>query len=121
MQYLLTIYVDESASRRRDDLEARASARMQAGVRGARRRGLQPTHATTVRVRDGERMLTDGPIADDRARARRRAAAHRRPVRETREQLGGYYLVECADLDEAMRWAAQDPRRRAPAASRCAR
>ena len=47
--------------------------------------GLQPTAtATTVRVRDGEPLLTDGPFA------------------ETREQLGGFYLLECADLDEAI-------------------
>ena len=54
--------------------------------------GLQPTAtATTVRVRDGERMLTDGPYA------------------ETKEQLGGYYLLECKDLDDALSWAAQIP------------
>jgi hypothetical protein len=47
--------------------------------------------ATTVRVRDGETLFTDGPFA------------------ETREQLGGYYLIECADLDEATRWAAKIP------------
>ena len=55
--------------------------------------GLQPVAtATTLRVRDDERMLTDGPYA------------------ETKEQLGGYYLFECKDLDEALDWAAQDPR-----------
>jgi hypothetical protein len=54
--------------------------------------GLQPTAtATTVRVRDGEPLLTDGPFA------------------ETREQLAGFYLLECADLDEAVRWAARVP------------
>jgi hypothetical protein len=54
--------------------------------------GLQPTStATTVRVRDGERLLTDGPFA------------------ETREQLGGYYLVDVADLDAAISWAAKIP------------
>jgi len=54
--------------------------------------GLQPTvTATTVRVRDGERMLTDGPYA------------------ETKEQLGGYYALECKDLDEALAWAARIP------------
>jgi hypothetical protein len=54
--------------------------------------GLQPTAtATTVRVRDGERMLTDGPYA------------------ETKEQLGGYYALECKDLDEALAWAAKIP------------
>ncbi len=54
--------------------------------------GLQPTvTATTVRVRDGERLLTDGPFA------------------ETKEQLGGYYALECKDLDEALEWAARIP------------
>ena len=54
--------------------------------------GLQPSAtATTVRVRDDERMLTDGPYA------------------ETKEQLGGYYLLDCKDLDEALNWAAQIP------------
>jgi hypothetical protein len=54
--------------------------------------GLQLTEAaTTLRVRDGERMLTDGPYA------------------ETKEQLGGYYALECKDLDEALAWAARIP------------
>ena len=54
--------------------------------------GLDPTpSATTVRVRDGERLLTDGPFA------------------ETREALGGFYTVECKDLDEAISWAAKIP------------
>src|SRR6201996_9681915 len=54
--------------------------------------GLQPAAtATTVRVRDGERLLTDGPFA------------------ETKEQLGGFYALECKDLDEALAWAAKIP------------
>ena len=53
---------------------------------------LKPTAtATTVRVRDGKRLTTDGPFA------------------ETKEQLGGYYLVEAADLDEAIGIAAKIP------------
>jgi hypothetical protein len=53
---------------------------------------LQPvTSATTVRIRDGELQLTDGPFA------------------EIKEMLGGYYVLECADLDEAVRWAAKIP------------
>ena len=43
--------------------------------------------ATTVAVRDGESVITDGPFA------------------ETKEQLGGYYLLECKDLDQAIEWA----------------
>lgn len=53
---------------------------------------LQPVStATTVRMREGKRFITDGPFA------------------ETREQLGGFYMIECGDLDEAVRWAAQVP------------
>jgi len=53
---------------------------------------LQPTStATSVRVRDGKRLVTDGPFA------------------ETREQLGGYYLVEARNLDEAIDIAAKIP------------
>jgi hypothetical protein len=53
---------------------------------------LYPTRAaTTLRVRAGEALLTDGPFA------------------ELKEQLGGYYLLECAGLDEALHWAATIP------------
>ena len=53
---------------------------------------LQPTTtATTVRVREGKTLRTDGPFA------------------ETKEQLGGYYLVEAKDLDEATKLAARIP------------
>jgi hypothetical protein len=47
--------------------------------------------ATTVRIRDGETLVTDGPYA------------------EVKEALGGYYLLECASLDEALDWAARIP------------
>lgn len=50
-----------------------------------------PASATSVRVRDGQTLLTDGPAA------------------EIKELLGGYTIVECADLDEALRWAARSP------------
>lgn len=53
---------------------------------------LMPTSmASSVRVRDGKANVTDGPFA------------------ETKEHLGGYYLLECADLDEALKWAAKIP------------
>jgi hypothetical protein len=53
---------------------------------------LQPPQtATTVRVRDGETLLSDGPFA------------------EIKEQLGGYYILDCADLDSALRYAATIP------------
>ena len=53
---------------------------------------LQPSQtATTVRLKDGERVVTDGPFA------------------ETREVLGGYYLLDVPDLDAAIDWAARCP------------
>jgi hypothetical protein len=100
MQYLLTIYIDESAVdavppeqgvKVTEAYQALTAELKQAGVfLGGE--GLQRTStATTVRVRDGEPLLTDGPFA------------------ETREQLAGFYLLECADLDEATRWASKVP------------
>jgi len=54
--------------------------------------GLQPTTtATTVRVREGKTLTTDGPFA------------------ETREQLGGMWIFDCKDLDEAISWAVKIP------------
>ena len=54
--------------------------------------GLAPiATATTVRVREGNTLITDGPFA------------------ETHEQLGGFFLLECKDLDEALRWAEKIP------------
>lgn len=54
--------------------------------------GLQPTHtATTVRVRNGKTLITDGPFA------------------ETKEQLGGIYLIEASDLDDAIQVASRIP------------
>jgi hypothetical protein len=100
MRYLLTIYGDESGW---NDVTPEQSAQIMAayGAFGEEAQkagvllggeGLQPTStATTVRVRDGEALSTDGPFA------------------ETREQLGGYYLLECSDLDEAISWAAKIP------------
>jgi len=66
--------------------ELRASGKMVAGD------ALQPTAtATSIRVRDGETMTTDGPFA------------------ETKEVLGGYYLIDVDTLDEALDWAAKIP------------
>lgn len=54
--------------------------------------GLLPTSSsTTVRLRDGKVLTTDGPFA------------------ETKEQLAGFYLLDCKDLDEAIKWASQIP------------
>jgi hypothetical protein len=100
MQYLLLIYNDEAKmkSATQADMEAMItdyrnftgeivkSGNMRAGD------ALQPTTtATTVRVREGKVLKTDGPYA------------------ETKEQLGGYYLVEARDLDEALKLAARVP------------
>jgi hypothetical protein len=100
MKFLALIYNDESRGADATPADIAAifqahgefgQAASEAGVFGGGD-GLQPTStATTVRVRDGERMLTDGPYA------------------ETKEQLGGYYVLECKDLDEALAWAAKIP------------
>lgn len=66
--------------------EIRASGRMIAGAQL-----VEPSSATSIRVRDGKRLVHDGPFA------------------ETREFLGGYYVVEANDLDEAMAIAERIP------------
>ena len=98
MKYLCSIYGDESQmagatpEQVNEMLEAYGAFGQEAGDAIAAGEGLQPTStATTVRVRDGERLLTDGPFA------------------ETKEQLGGFYLLECDSLDEAIEWAAKIP------------
>ena len=95
MKYLCTIYGDESQfadatpEQMSEMLAAYGAFGEEAGDVILGGEGLQPTStATTVRVRDGERMLTDGPFA------------------ETKEQLGGFYLLECNSLDEAIEWTA---------------
>ena len=98
MKYLCSIYGDESQmtgatpEQVNEMLEAYGAFGQEAGDAIVAGEGLQPTStATTVRVRDGERMLTDGPFA------------------ETKEQLGGFYLLECNSLDEAIDLAAKIP------------
>ncbi|TGK19018.1 YciI family protein [Leptospira fluminis] len=100
MKYQLLIYIDEKleASRSKQELEQRSedytvytqellkSGKMVGGDR------LHPTSsAATVKLREGKRITTHGPFA------------------ETKEQLGGYYLVDCSNLDEALDWAAKCP------------
>ena len=100
MQYLLLIYDSEQTISAMSEAETKqfsadymtftkeiiASGHFKAGD------ALQPVHtATTVRVRDGKTSTTDGPFA------------------ETREQLGGYYLIDAKDLDEARAIAARIP------------
>src|SRR5687768_160500 len=99
MHYMLTIHTDPSAyaSASREDMEAETrgyealSRELQESGAFVAGEGLQLDTATTVRVQNGERIVTDGPFA------------------ETKEQLGGFYLVECKDLDEAIAWAAKIP------------
>jgi hypothetical protein len=100
MKYLLTIYSDESgrgeATPEQIDQVMNAYWAFQREVdeRGVfvAGEGLEPTSsATTVRVRNGEQLVTDGPFA------------------ETKEQLGGFYLLDCDNLDEAIEWAAKIP------------
>ena len=100
MKYAFTIYRDEAAQESASPEQMQAVSRAYAEVtqemqeRGVLLAGdaLYPTPtATTVRVRDGERDVTDGPFA------------------ETKEQLGGFYVLDCKDLDEAIEWAAKIP------------
>ena len=97
MKYMLLIYMEEQAIAEEERegcyQESTALARELHGkgqYLGAN--PLQPTStATTVRVREGRRLVTDGPFA------------------ETREYLGGYYLVDAPDLDEAIEIAGRIP------------
>ena len=96
MQYLLLIYGPESEAEDFSPETMKAYDAFWAHVteRGALKAGeaLHPVStATTVRVRDGQTVTTDGPFA------------------ETKEILGGFYLVEVADLDEALGYAAMIP------------
>ena len=100
MQYLLLIYQNEADLAKTDGAErgklhqeygALTESLVQSGHFKAGN-GLQPTTtATTVRVRGGKRLTTDGPFA------------------ETKEQLGGYYLINAKDLNDAIQVAARIP------------
>jgi hypothetical protein len=100
MKYLLLIYDEEQVWAKKSQAELdqildeyrvfgqsiRESGHLQGGAR------LQPiANATSIRVRDGKRLVTDGPFA------------------ETREQLAGFYLIEAKDLNEAIEIAARIP------------
>jgi len=102
MQYLILIYGDEQRfAQMANDPAAQKTIYAAYSAYGAEMRAagvlrggaeLKPTHtATTVRVRQGKPITTDGPFA------------------ETKEQLGGYYLVNAKNLDEAMAMAARIP------------
>lgn len=100
MKYLLLIYGDEAFGAQMTEAEQQANmAEYYAFTNMIRERNvyvggeaLHPSStATTVRVRDGRTLTTDGPFA------------------ETKEQLGGYYMVDCKDLDEAIEIATKIP------------
>ena len=100
MQYVALIYGDQAAwdaknpEDRKDTYEAYEAFAQEVSARGAMRGGSElqsPTTATTVRVRGDETLVTDGPFA------------------ETKEYLGGLFLVECDDLDAAIEIAAKIP------------
>ena len=100
MQYLLLIHDDEKAWSSLSAEDKAAVYQEYGALTSALRESgayvggnqLQPTSsAATVRVRESEPVVTDGPFA------------------ETKEQLGGYYLIEADSLDEALDWAAKIP------------
>jgi hypothetical protein len=97
MQYMLLIYLDEQGlneAQREQCYEESAQFARQLDAKGQYRAAapLHPTStATSVRLREGKRLVTDGPFA------------------ETREQLGGYFLIDVEDLDVAIDIAANVP------------
>lgn len=100
MKYMMLIYDDEKLWAKLSDSDRKKiygeygqfGEQITAGGQYVTGSQLQPTSAaTSVRLRDGKRVVTDGPFA------------------ETREQLGGYYLIEAKDLDEAISIAARIP------------
>lgn len=100
MRYVLLIYDNEAAYQEKTQEEvAQEYEEYSAFDSIAEKRGLSPqgkalqsiTTATTVRIRDGRVLATDGPFA------------------ETKEQLGGYYVLDCKDLDEAIEMAGKIP------------
>ncbi|HEY2949543.1 MAG TPA: YciI family protein [Micromonosporaceae bacterium] len=99
MRYLLLIYGEESntapdpatTEQIMNEYWAYEDAVSSAGVKQASEALQDSSTATTVRVKDTERVVTDGPFA------------------ETREVLGGFYLLDVPDLDAALDWAARCP------------
>jgi hypothetical protein len=99
MKYLLLMYANgEAAPKAENEVKAIGTAwymfMKEANDAGVllENNGMDPEGtATTIRVREGKTLVTDGPFA------------------ETHEQLGGYSVVECANLDEAIRWAEKIP------------
>lgn len=95
MRYMLLIYGNETASAQRSAEDRQECMNhhfelMQSMTKAGVFRAADPLHptasATTIRIENGKPIATDGPFA------------------ETKEQLGGYYLLDCKDLDEAISW-----------------
>jgi hypothetical protein len=97
MKYMLLVYLDEQAISEEERQKCYGESialtyKLQSKGKFLDASPLYPTAtATSIRVREGKRLVTDGPFA------------------ETREQLGGFYLVDAEDLDEAMSIAEQIP------------
>ena len=97
MKYMLLVYMDEQAmtDEEREHCYVESAQLTRDLNASGQYLSASPLHsvstATSVRVRDGKRVVTDGPFA------------------ETREQLGGYYVIEAKDLDEAMKIAERVP------------
>ncbi|MBC8030213.1 MAG: YciI family protein [Pyrinomonadaceae bacterium] len=97
MKYMLLVYLDEQAmtDEEREHCYMESAQLTQDLNSTGQYLDASPLHpistATSVRVRDGKRLVTDGPFA------------------ETREQLGGYYLIDARDLDDAIRIAEKVP------------
>lgn len=91
MKYLLMICVDGQPEGQPEDVRPWVEEMDSRGIRLMGDRLRPPADATTVRVRDGELLVTDGPFV------------------ETKELMGGFDVIECKDLDEAIEVAAKHP------------
>jgi hypothetical protein len=98
MRYMLLIYTNENARQTSEEAQQVITGHLRAIEEATRRgflRGAEPlaatSSATTLRVHNGKTVITDGPFA------------------ETKEQLAGYYLLECENLDDAIDIARQIP------------
>ena len=100
MKYMLLMYADQSKEAQtpeeQEDIAPSVWYALMEEMKAAgvliSNNGLSPVaNATTVRIREGKTLITDGPFA------------------ETHEQLGGFFLLECKDLDEALSWAEKIP------------
>ena len=100
MRYMLLIYTQEENAENMTPEEYQSAAMIHRDVMGETGRlgilkGAEPlaptTTATTVRMNNGRAVVTDGPFA------------------ATKEQLAGYYILDCQDLDEAIQWASKIP------------